>query len=45
MSRALATALGPGRAPSWTALVGFATRLNPLWLFATGGLLGLTGWL
>jgi chromate transporter len=28
-----------------TALVGFATRLNPLWLFAAGGLLGLTGWL
>lgn len=26
-----------------TALVGFATRLNPLWLFAAGGLLGFTG--
>jgi len=23
------------------ALVGFATRLNPLWVFAAGGVLGL----
>jgi len=28
-----------------TAVIGFATRLNPLWLFAAGGLLGLSGWL
>ena len=28
-----------------TAIVGFATRLNPLSLFAAGGLLGLSGWL
>ncbi|MBI2713543.1 MAG: chromate transporter [Rhizobiales bacterium] len=28
-----------------TALVGFATRINPLWLFAAAGVLGLTGWL
>ena len=28
-----------------TAVVAFATRINPLWLFAVGGLLGLTGWL
>ena len=28
-----------------TALVGFATRINPLWIFAVGGLLGLSGWL
>lgn len=26
-----------------TALVGFYTRLNPLWLFAAGGVLGLFG--
>jgi chromate transporter len=26
-----------------TALVGFATRINPLWLFAAGGLFGLIG--
>jgi chromate transporter len=26
-----------------TALVGFATRINPLWIFAAGGILGLTG--
>jgi chromate transporter len=28
-----------------TALVGFTTRINPLWIFAAAGLLGLTGWL
>jgi chromate transporter len=28
-----------------TAVVGFATRINPLWIFAVGGLLGLSGWL
>src|SRR5262245_14609608 len=28
-----------------TAIVGFATRINPLWIFAVGGLLGLSGWL
>jgi chromate transporter len=28
-----------------TALVAFATRINPLWLFAVGGVLGLSGWL
>lgn len=28
-----------------TAAVAFATRINPLWLFAAGGLLGLSGWL
>jgi chromate transporter len=27
-----------------TAIVGFATRLNPLWIFAAGAVLGLTGW-
>jgi chromate transporter len=27
-----------------TAAVAFATRLNPLWLFAAGGVLGLAGW-
>lgn len=26
-----------------TAVVGFATRINPLWLFAAGGLFGLIG--
>lgn len=26
-----------------TAVVGFATRINPLWLFAAGGVMGLTG--
>ena len=28
-----------------TALIAFATRINPLWIFAAGGALGLTGWL
>ncbi len=28
-----------------TAVAGFATRMNPLWIFAAGGLLGLSGWL
>ena len=28
-----------------TAAVAFATRINPLWLFAAGGVLGMTGWL
>jgi chromate transporter len=28
-----------------TAIVAFATRVNPLWLFAVGGVLGLSGWL
>jgi chromate transporter len=28
-----------------TAAVAFATRVNPLWLFLAGGLLGLVGWL
>jgi chromate transporter len=28
-----------------TAVVAFATRINPLWVFLAGGLLGLTGWL
>ena len=28
-----------------TALVAFATRINPLFLFAAGAVLGLTGWL
>jgi chromate transporter len=26
------------------AAIAFATRINPLWIFAAGGLLGLTGW-
>ena len=28
-----------------TALVTFTTRINPLWVFAAGALLGLSGWL
>jgi chromate transporter len=28
-----------------TCVIAFATRINPLWLFAAGGLMGLSGWL
>jgi chromate transporter len=28
-----------------SAVVAIATRINPLWVFAAGGLLGLSGWL
>ena len=28
-----------------TVIVAVATRINPLWIFAVGGLLGLSGWL
>lgn len=28
-----------------TAVIAFATRINPLWIFAAGGILGLSGWL
>ena len=28
-----------------TAVVAYATRINPLWVFVAAGLLGLTGWL
>jgi hypothetical protein len=28
-----------------TVLVALSTRINPLWLFAAGGVLGLSGWL
>jgi chromate transporter len=34
-----------GALTATTAIVSFATRINPLWLFAAGGLLGLSGWL
>jgi len=28
-----------------TAAIACATRINPLWMFLCGGLLGLSGWL
>jgi chromate transporter len=28
-----------------TAIVAFATKVNPLWVFIAGGILGLSGWL
>ena len=39
------TPSSPGCSTAATALVAFATRINPLWLFAAGAVLGLTGWL
>jgi chromate transporter len=34
-----------GATTAVTIVVALLTRINPLWLFAAGGLLGLTGWL
>lgn len=34
-----------GMVTAVTVVVAFATRINPLWLFAAGGGLGLSGWL
>ena len=28
-----------------TAIVAYATKVNPLWVFLAGGILGLSGWL
>ena len=34
-----------GMVTAVTAIIAFATRINPLWIFAAGGILGLSGWL
>ena len=34
-----------GMVTALTVIVAFFTRINPLWLFAAGGVLGLSGWL
>ena len=45
VARAADHTLVAGAITAATGLVAFATRINPLWLFAAGALLGLTGWL
>ncbi len=43
--RAADHTIAAGAITAVTALVTFATRVNPLWLFLVAGALGLTGWL
>jgi chromate transporter len=45
LARAADHTVVAGAITAATAMVAFATRINPLWLFAAGGVLGLTGWL
>ena len=45
LARAADNTIAAGAISAATVVVAFATRINPLWLFAVGGLLGLTGWL
>ncbi|MFN3657104.1 MAG: chromate transporter [Pseudolabrys sp.] len=45
LARAADHTVYAGAITALTAFVGFATRLNPLWIFALAGVLGLTGWL
>ena len=45
LARAADNNVYAGALTALTAIIAFATRINPLWLFAAGGLLGLTGWL
>jgi chromate transporter len=45
LARAADNNVYAGAITAVTAAVAFATRLNPLWIFLAGGLLGLSGWL
>ncbi len=45
LARAADNTVYAGAISAVTAVVAFATRINPLWVFAAGGLLGLSGWL
>jgi chromate transporter len=45
LARAADNTIYAGLITAATAAVAFATRINPLWLFAAGGILGLSGWL
>jgi len=45
LARAADNNVYAGAITAVTAVVAFATRLNPLWIFLAGGLLGLSGWL
>lgn len=45
LARAADKTAEAGLVTAATVVVATFTRINPLWLFAAGGLLGLTGWL
>ena len=45
LARAADSNVYAGAISAVTAVVAFATRINPLWVFAVGGLIGLSGWL
>jgi chromate transporter len=45
LARASDNTITAGAVTAATVVVAFATRINPLWLFAAGAALGLTGWL
>lgn len=45
LARAADNNVYAGAITAITAVVAFATRMNPLWIFLAGGLLGLSGWL
>ncbi|MDP2410885.1 MAG: chromate transporter [Pseudolabrys sp.] len=45
LARAADNTVMAGILTAATVVVAFFSRINPLWLFAAGGALGLTGWL
>jgi chromate transporter len=45
LARASDHTIAAGAITALTAAVAFATRVNPLWIFAAAGVLGLSGWL
>ncbi|MEP7031104.1 MAG: chromate transporter [Pseudolabrys sp.] len=45
LARAADSNVYAGIVTAITVMVAFATSLNPLWIFAAGGILGLSGWL
>lgn len=45
LAQAADKTISAGLITAATAAVAVATRINPLWLFAAGGVLGLSGWL
>lgn len=45
LARASDHTLVAGLVTAATAAVAYSTRINPLWMFAAAGLLGLSGWL
>jgi chromate transporter len=45
LARATDHSLAAGLLTAVTAAVAFATRLNPLWIFGAGALIGLFGWI